>query len=45
MEDEMILKEIKKDCTIKEKILIHIFRKIFIRIYHKIRVNLFNAIL
>lgn len=44
MEKE-ILKEIKTGCTMKEKILIHIFRKIFIKIYHKIRVNLFNAIL
>ena len=32
MEKEL-LKEIENSCTIKEKIIIHIFRKTFIKIY------------
>ena len=45
VEEEEILKEILKDCSFYEKIIIRVNRKIFIKINHRIRINLINILL
>lgn len=43
--EENIVEEIKKECNLKERILLTIFRKEFLKIFNIIRLEIVNKIL
>lgn len=43
MEKE-ILEEMKKECNLKERILLKLFGKTFVKVYHIGRIDCFNSL-
>ena len=41
---EEIIREIKRQCNFRERILLKLFPKIFIKVYHISRIKTFNYI-
>ncbi|MCI8485995.1 MAG: hypothetical protein HFJ20_02660 [Clostridia bacterium] len=42
--EENIVEEIKKECNLKERILLKVFAKMFVKVYHIGRINCFNSL-
>lgn len=42
--EENIVEEIKKECNLKERILLKVFKKTFIKVYNVGKINYFKKI-
>lgn len=43
--EENVVEEIKKECNLKERILLKVFRKTFLKVYNIVRIKIVNSIL